>query len=371
MKICGIIVEYNPLHNGHIHHIQQAKKLTQCDVLVAVMSGNFVQRGEPAITDKWQRATWAIQQGVDCVFELPYSYATQSASNFAKGAINCLKLANVDSVVFGSESNNLEELLEMASLNIQPDHIKEQMTKGLSFPKSYGLLAKEMGPNDILAISYLREIQNTTIQPLCIQRTVHYHDETLYTSISSASAIRKAYFNKESIAFATPFAEQLTQLPCCELSDYYAYLRYLLITLPPSYLNSIFLFSEGIENHLKKQAFTSASFSEFLNRSTTRRYTTSRIRRCCLQLLNHVTKEEISALPPLNFLRPLAFNQDGKQFLKFLKNSNITIASKFSQVPEIYRKIEYRSTETYSLALSESDRQALLKKERGGAIYIK
>lgn len=371
MKVCGIIVEYNPLHNGHIYHIQKAKELTQCDVLVAVMSGNFVQRGEPAIIDKWHRATQAIKEGVDCVFELPYIYSTQSASYFAKGAIQLLKLAKVDSIVFGSESNNLEELQEMADLPIRVDSLKEKMATGDSFPKAYGLLAKEIGPNDILGISYLRELAKTSIKPYTIQRTVHYHDVLLHHSISSATAIRKAYFNKGDLSKETPMSDQLKKAFCLKLEDYYPYLRTLLLTLDKSYLQSIFLFSEGIENHLIKQASLYSDFKEFINHSTTRRYTSSRIQRCCLQLLNQVTKKEIDLLPSLNFLRLLAFNENGKNYLKNLQEKEIIVASKFSQVPEKYRKLEYRTTQLYTSLMCESQRLDLLKKERGGALFIK
>ncbi len=370
MKICGIIVEYNPFHNGHLYHIEKAREMTQCDVLIAVMSGNFVQRGEPAIIDKWKRAKQAIDSGVDCVFELPYLYATQSASHFAKGAISLLKLAQVNSIVFGSESNNIEELMDMASLNIHMDHIKEEMSEGHSFPKAYGLLTKSMGPNDILGVSYLREIQNTSIIPYCIQRTIHYHDPNLYLSISSASAIRQAFFENKEIHHNTPMSELLKKSSCLKLEDYYPYLRILLTTLPSTYLSSIFLFNEGIENHLKQQASHYSTFDDFLAHSTTRRYTASRIRRCCIQLLHQVKKEEAQSFPQQIPLRPLVFNETGKSFLKYLKENEIPVASKFSQLPESYRNLEYRSTELYGLLLPENERVELLKKERGGALFV-
>lgn len=371
MKVCGIIVEYNPFHNGHLYHIQKAREISKCDVLVAVMSGNFVQRGEPAILDKWKRAKIAVEMGVDCVIELPYIFATQSASHFAKGSIACLKLAQIDILVFGSESNNHDELMEIAQSCINVDHLKESMNAGHSFAKSYGLLSKEMQPNDILGVAYLKELIDTSIEYFTIQRTNHYHSQIIDDTIASASAIRLACENHQDYTLTTPMASQLTQGPCVYLKQLYPYLRTLLCTLDKDYIASIFLMSEGIENHLIKQAQSCATFEQFINQSTTRRYTSSRIKRCCLQLLNQVTKKEVEKLPPLDTIRILAFNNVGRSYLKILQNKEVKVASKFAQVPLPYRKLEYRTTLLYSSLLSEDQRLTLLKKEIGSPIYIK
>ncbi|MEG0177457.1 tRNA(Met) cytidine acetate ligase [Anaerorhabdus sp.] len=371
MKICGIVVEYNPFHNGHAYHIQKAREITGCDVLVAVMSGNFTQRGEPAIIDKWLRSKEAILNGVDCVIELPYIFATQSASHFAKGALDILKLAHIDSLVFGSESNNIEELQDMAESCIHVDNLKESLQKGNSFPKAYGLLAKEMEPNDILGVAYLKECIGTSIKPYTIQRTIHYHDSEIHNTIASASAIRNAYFKGIPFASATSMASTLSEASCVSLKAFYPYLRTLLCTSNPNELSSIFLFNEGIENHLINQAMKSATFEEFINNATTRRYTTSRIQRSCIQLLNHVTKEEVKNLPPINSLRILAFNDNGRQYLRFLTDKEINVASKFGQIPEKYRKLEFRTTLLYTSLMSEEHRQSIIKKEIGGPQYIK
>lgn len=371
MKICGIVVEYNPFHNGHAHHIQKARELSQCDVLVAVMSGNFVQRGEPAILDKWQRARIAIEYGVDCVIELPYIYATQSASHFAKGALDCLKIAQIDTLVFGSESNNLIELQEMAQSCIHVDHLKESLQSGNSFPKAYGLLAKEMEPNDILGVAYLKELLNTSITPYTIQRTVHYHDQEIHQEIASASAIRQAVFDKNSYENVTPMANELTTSPVVRLKDFYPYLRTILLTSNPQELSNIFLFNEGIENHLVNIAMHCSTFEEFMNQATTRRYTTSRIQRSCIQLLNRVTKEEVKKLPPLDTIRILAFNEQGREYLKHLSTLEVKVASKFAQIPAPYRKLEFRTTLLYTSLMNEEHRNQIIKKEIGGPQYIK
>ena len=124
MNLCGIIVEYNPFHNGHMLHINKAKELSRADGTIAVMSGNFCQRGDFSVIDKFAKAEIAINHGVDLVVELPYLYATQNASKFAYGAINVLKACHINHLVFGSETNDIEILKDIASTEINPDHLK-------------------------------------------------------------------------------------------------------------------------------------------------------------------------------------------------------------------------------------------------------
>ena len=154
MKACGIIAEYNPFHEGHIHHIAETRRNTGTDCIIAVMSGNFVQRGEPAAIDKWARAEAAVRSGADLVIELPYLYATQSASQFARGGVRLLSLAGCTAMSFGSECGNLENLQEIADTPVNPDHIRTMMKTGAGYPKAYSLLTASMMPNDILAVCY-------------------------------------------------------------------------------------------------------------------------------------------------------------------------------------------------------------------------
>lgn len=365
MKACGIIVEYNPFHNGHIYHIDQARKLSGCDVLVAVMSGNFVQRGQRAVVDKWQRAAAAIDHGVDLVLELPFIYATQSAMHFAQGAVTLLDLAKVQTIVFGSESNNLEELKMIASMPINPDHLKESLKTGISFPKAYGLWANEYQPNDILAIAYCRAMQNTAITPISLQRTTAYHQTEIEGEIASATAIRKALANKQDISHVTPM--DLSTADNLTLKDYWPLIRTLLLTQSSKALASLFLFDEGIENHLKKQADRFSDYDDFMENTITKRYTRSRIQRTLLQLLMQNTKKDVKNLPPLDFIRPLAFNETGRQYLKELKNQNVKIAARFNKVPLPYRRMEYKAAVVYGCLSKDPDAQT--KKEIQSPIY--
>ena len=370
MEICGIVAEYNPFHNGHMYHLQQARKLSGCDIVIAVMSGNFVQRGEPAVIDKWTRAETAVRNGADVVIELPYIYATQSASAFARGSISLLKLAGVSSVCFGSECGNLENLREIAETPVNPDHLHESLATGMSFPKAYSLLTSEVMPNDILAISYLKELAGTDIKPIAVQRTSGYNDPSIVEN-ASALAIRKALKEGIPLADSTPMEQDLLSEEPVFMDLYYPYLRTLLLTSPRERLNETFLFNEGIEAHLCNNAKTEESWTGFLNACTNWRYTASRIRRCCLQAMNQITKESVKRLTPLDTLRILAFNENGRRWLHDMRKQDVKIASRFADVPWLYRRMEYNTTLLYTSVMPEERRNRLLDLEIKGAHYIK
>jgi len=366
MKVTGIVVEYNPFHNGHIHHIKQAREKTNCDILIAVMSGNYVQRGELAITDKFSRAKEAIANEVDIVVELPYIYATQAASKFAFAAIKILNNIKVDTIVFGSESNNIENLKDIASYSINVDHLKIKMSKGDSYVKSYSLLQGSFYSNDILGIAYLKAINqiNPNIKAYTIKRTNNYHDENLDNKIASATAIRKAKFNNDDIQDFTPM--EINNPMSNDLT--YSYFKRIMISIDRDRLKEIFLISEGIEKHLKDCAIASNNYQDFLNLAITRRYTKGRIQRSYLQILNQVTKSEVEKLENLNFVRVLAFNPQGQKYLKYLKQfDDCTIATKFSQVPKKTREMELKTSRIYA---SFSNNESIINQEIRGAIKI-
>ena len=369
MKVCGIIAEYNPFHNGHRYQIEQARKLSGCDMVIAVMSGNFVQRGEPAIIDKWKRAKVAIENGVDLVIELPYFYATQSASKFAYGAVELLKIAKVDYISFGSECANLENLQEIADTSLNPDNLRESMQTGMSFPRAYSLLTGSMEPNDILAVSYLKHLKGSNIQPVIVQRTSGYLSPEISEN-ASALAIRKALKNNDSLANSTPMEEILKESTLVYPEQFYPYLRTYLLTSSRKQLEDLFLFNEGIENHLRKCAADNDTYEGFLRDATTYRYTSNRIRRSILQAMVQLTKYEAQRLPALDHLRILAFNDTGKKWLHDMRKEDMRICSKFADVPFPWRTLEYRSTLLYTSVLPSEERKGLLKLEISGAHYI-
>lgn len=346
MKAAGIICEYNPFHNGHIYHIQQTRKITACDILVCVMSGNFVQRGEPAITDKQQRCREALRHGVDLVLELPFPYATQSAAYFAYGAVTTLALAQVLDIVFGSESNDVNALKKLADLSL--DQFNEFTKEGLSNAKAYEILYGKQQPNDILAMNYLKAMKPYQIQAHSIKRTNDYHQQALDKTYASATALRHALSNHKDIKSYTPMHIAYTDIHT--LDEYYPYLQGLLITLSRDYLRTLFLMDEGMEQHLMIHAKKCTTMSDFLQATTTKRYPTSRIRRTLIHLLHQTTKQSIDNLPPLSHIRILGFNQNGRNYLKQLKQTeSLTIASRINQVPLPYRNMELTSTQIYGL----------------------
>lgn len=366
MKSTGIICEYNPFHNGHIHHIKEAKKLTNPDILICIMSGNFVQRGEPSIINKWERAKVAVENGCDIVFELPFIYCTQSANHFAKGAIDCLKLADVNEIVFGSECNNINELKKFADINssMYTEFIKE----GISCNKAYEQIYGNLSPNDILGINYLKQIKGSDIIAHTIQRTNNYHEENFNINFSSATSIRNAVKNNEDYTEETPLRNLSTTF---SLENYYPLIKALLLTMSPTSLSQLFLMDEGMENNLIKNVKTASSYEDFIDACVSKRYTRSRIQRALIHLMMHTTKETVNHLDEINYLRVLAYNETGKLYLKELRKKEVYIASKFKQIPQTYREMEMKATSIYAYPLANEKQQELIQTELNKPIFIR
>ncbi len=362
MKIAGVVAEYNPFHNGHAHHIQTTRANTGCDLLIGVMSGYFVQRGEPAIVDKWQRAEVAVRNGIDLLLELPFVYATQSATYFAQGAVDILSLAGVNLLSFGSETNNLDALHQLAKIE---GDISQGMKAGLSPVQAYELLYGTLNANDILALNYLKAIGQRPIEPFAIQRTNGYHELDADKTIASATAIRHAIKHRQPFSHATCMT--------CEephfLDAYYPYFKTLLMTMDKQELSQLFMMDEGIENLFLKQALNH-DFEGFLQATVSKRYTRSKIQRTMLHLMMQTKKSQINALPTCNYLRVLACNEKGRAYLKQLKKQGIPIVSRFATLPEPFKTFEMKSAVLYAYPLSEIKRQALLERELQGPVII-
>ncbi len=373
MKITGIIVEYNPFHNGHIHHIKQARLKTNCDVLIAVMSSHFTQRGEPSIIDKWTRTKFALEYGVDLVVELPFHYATQSADYFAKGALTILNALGIDYLVYGSEANNVDELYTIATTlhqkQVEYDKlVKEAMNQGERYPNACNkalslLLNKEIHlPNDLLALSYIKEIVNNNypISPISIARTNDFHDNTLQGKISSATSIRQALKNHTDISNTTPMAKELTKQPVL-LEDFYDLLYYELISNP--HLEDYHLVDEGIDKLMKKKIISSTNMNEFVNSLTSKRYTQARIQRTILSILMNQSKVRY----PIDYIRVLGMNNVGQQYLNQIKkNTPIPIISNFSNINSPLLDLELKATTLYACVLPIEKRVNFITREYKG-----
>lgn len=381
MKILGIIVEYNPFHNGHIYHIQRAKAMTQCDYTIAIMSSSFVQRGEPAIVDKWTRSRLAIEFGVDIVLELPFVYACQSADYFAKGAIDLLNAIGVTDICFGSEDGHIETFINIANaIEQHQDHynmyVKQYMQEGLRYPDACNQsLKKIMGkevktPNDLLGLSYVKEIvsHHYAITPHCFARTNDYHDATLQ-DIASASAIRNAIFKNQEFGLALPHPEYYQKDLYC-LHDFYPYLKYQIITSTAKELKQYHLVEEGLENILISQINKTNNMEELLDCLLSKRYTKPRIQRMLIHILMKNTKQDMKTAMQIDYLRVLAMNDKGRKYLNFIKKEcPYTIVTNFSKYQHPALDIEYKATQLLSL-LSYHPYE-LIKKEYASIPYLK
>ena len=354
MKVCGIVCEYNPFHYGHEYHIKKAKEVTNCDLMIAVMSGNFVQRGEPAIVDKWKRAEMALKHGIDIVIELPFIYATQSAKQFALGSMHLLNLIGCDCFCFGSESNNLDILIECSKIELlNPD-------KTIAPVQSYEILYGKLNSNDILGINYIKYCKD--MKPYCIQRSNHYFDEEIMGKISSATSIRKAVKSKEDYSIATPMEIE----DPVYLEDYYPMIQSLLHTLPKDYLKELFLMDEGIENLLVKNA-NYPTFNEFMEHSISKKYTRSKIQRTLIHLLNQTLKKTVNELELPTTVRLLGANEKGR---KYLRNVECNVASRFNQIEDEYRQMELKATQVYASIFDEEKRKQMKDDELRAPIFI-
>lgn len=345
MKACGLVVEYNPFHNGHAYHIEQAKKESHAEVMVAVMSGNFLQRGEPAIYNKWTRTNEALKNGIDLVIELPFAFATQSADYFARGSIALLQALQVDSLCFGTDSKETVDYVQFARFHQENKALIEarfQQLKnnGMNYPQQMTAVYRELcegsffdfsSPNHILGMAYAKENQTykTPMKLLPIKRQLaDFHEATLNSSsrIASASAIRNELFKNSNHAQLKKVVPAQTFLDICfepknSWNAYFSLLKYKLITSSHEELATIYQMTEGIEYRLKDKIKASSDFESFVNSVKSKRFTHTRIQRLCTYILGNVTQAEINAVWAQPFIRILGFNQTGRSFLKERKNN--------------------------------------------------
>ena len=380
MKILGLIVEYNPFHQGHLYHLNQAKELVKPDVTIAIMSSHFVQRGEPAISDKWTRANVAIKNGIDIVVELPFIYSVQSADYFAYGAIDLLNKIGVNNIVFGSEKGDIDVFKDIAITikNNQEEYdnlVKKQMKLGLRYPDACNqalstLMHKTITtPNDLLGLSYVKEVINNDypINLHCIKRTNDFHSLKIET-ISSASSIRNALRNNLDIS--NQFCNYNDYQEFYFFEDFFPYLRYKILTSSKQELKNIHLVDEGIENLLQEKIATANNMEQFVSSLTSKRYTRSRIQRMLIHILMNNDKETIKQAMDINYLRILKMNKTGQNYLNKIKKScQYPLVTNYSNYFHPGLEIEFKATKLLS-CLSKQP-QTLIEKEYKSIPIIK
>ena len=362
MQTIGIICEYNPFHNGHLYHLEQIKKRYPDSRIVLVMSGNFTQRGEPSLLNKWQKTEIALKFGVDLVIELPFPFATQSADIFAKGAIQILNALKVDRLVFGSESNDIELLNTMADIQLyHKDYasiVKHHLKKGNNYPtamaKALDTLSDQTitAPNDLLGLSYVKAIKqnHSSIIAETIQRTNDYHDVTLSSSITSATSLRKALSEKKDISNYVP-SETISyyQGSFALKEQYFPFLKYQ-IFVHWDHLEQFLGVDEGIEQRIKKVISQANSYEEFIHLLKTKRYTYQKINRMLLHILCNFTKQKSKTYQDVPYLRILGFSKEGQTYLHEIKKEVLfPIVTSFSKNAHPMLLDELFYTEIYSL----------------------
>ncbi len=384
MVVIGIIVEYNPFHNGHLYHLTKIKELYPNSIIIAVMSGNFTQRGEVSIINKWDKTKIALENMIDIVIELPYPFAVQSADTFAKGAIELLKELKVEKIIFGSESNNIEKLIEIANIQLTnkeyKQNIKKYLNEGISYPEALSKSIMDQSneyiktPNDILGISYIREIikQKTNIEPICIKRTNDYNSTELEEKISSATSIREALKNDINVIDQVPSKTyQYLQSQLFFIEDYFPYLKYKILADIDN-LNKYQTVDEGIENRIKKYIISSTSLDELINNIKTKRYTYNKIRRMLTHILNNFTKEDALSFKDVRYIRLLGFNGSGKNYLnKIKKQTSIPIITRYKDLDDEILDFEFKTTTVYSSILNEKEKKELIEQEYKNKPIIK
>ena len=340
-NVIGLIVEYNPFHNGHLHHIQEIDRLFEDNIKIAVMSGDYVQRGEPSLINKLEKTKIALSQGIDIVIELPAFYSTQSAEIFAKGSVNLLNKLSCSHIVFGSESNDLEKLKRIATIFMTKEFelsLREFLAEGLSYPTAFSkaLFDEKLGSNDILALEYLKAIKaiNPKIEAYCIKRekTGYYDDEK--DNFASATHIRKILldYNKKKEdklnkiknlvpEFSYKILEENFGVFSC-LSDFYDLIKYNIIK-NHSNLKNIQDLEVGLENRLYKYSLENLKFEDFFNKVLTKRITISRLQRILLHSLFNLTETITERVKnKVSFVKILGFSTKGQEYLNYLKKSD-------------------------------------------------
>lgn len=381
-KNIAIISEYNPFHNGHTHQIEETKKIYPSANITAIMSGNFVQRGEPAVINKYERCKNAIDSGVDLVLQIPTIYSLQSAENFALGPFNILEDINaIDMLAFGVETDNFDKLFEIAKFQYQNKEkiekvIIEYMNKGHSYPKAFELATRELfkedvdvfQSNNILALEYIKSKlkNNSSIELLPIKRKgSSYLSEDYKNNLQpSATAIRKMV-TQNKFELVERFVPESTLRSLKNIhynQNYYNIIKYHFL-LSNKEFDTITGYEKGLDDMLIKNLKSSNNFEEFIENSKSKRFKEGRIKRFILNSLLDIRKdfvdEAISTRP--KFVNVLGFNENGKEILKKITDcseiSLIVNKKDFTLEDELSKKLfklEYKATTLYNIISGET-----------------
>lgn len=370
MKTAAIICEYNPFHNGHKYHIEQTRKQHGATHIVCVMTGNFTQRGDVALCDKYERARAALMSGADLVLELPVAFSLASAEYFARGAVHIIKsLGCADMLSFGSETGDSSILKEAAGavhFALDSDAFLDYMKKGMSYPAALKATVEEYytsdvvdiltGPNNILGVEYIRalDMAGGTIEPVTVKRYGAAHDSEEISRTVSASKLRKMIRNGEDVSLYTEFSGY-ENYACIERLE--AAILAKLRTMTRSDFEKLPNGGGGIENRMVKAVKTATSLPQLMLMIKSKNFTMSRVRRLILCAFLGITKNDLKTMP--SYIRILGMNDKGKEILAASKDcplpidTSLSALSKTSDTAAKQVRLEERAGNMYALALEK------------------
>lgn len=368
MKIVGVIVEYNPLHNGHVHHINKIKELANADLIIAVLSGSFTMRGDLSLFDKFTKAQQALQNNIDVIIELPATLCIQKADIFANNAVMLLNLLNVNEIWIGSEQNDTS-IYEQCykELKDKDEYIKNKLKEGLSYKEITNNLFPLLS-NDLLGYSYYKAIKenNLNIELKTIQRiNSNYLDKTPTSSnITSALSIRNDLTILKD--YSPEYVYNNSDLILDE-NKLFDLLKYKILSSNVSDLKNIFFVDEGLENKLKEIS-SFYNLNDFIKHLTTKRYTSTRIKRMLIYVLLNITKNEMNEISSSNidFVRILGYSSIGKKLLSSIKKQikiYTNIKEGINKILDLEIRISKILDSVYNLDLLSKEQKAPLFKD--------
>ena len=357
--IIGIVVEYNPFHNGHLYQINKIKEKYKDSIIIVCMSSSFTQRGDLSILNKFDKTKLALENGVDIVIELPYVYSTQSSDIFAKYSVSLLNKLHIDTLCFGSETNDIEKIIECAKTQINnkefDNKVKIYMDEGINYPTALNKALKDLtnyeikNANDLLALSYIKEIykNNYNIELFNIKRTNDYHDIESNNNIVSSSNIRYKISQNKDFKDNVPLNVYNVLKDKKIHSKYFDYLKYKIISEKD--LNKYLDVDEGLSTRIKKAINESNNLEDLIQNIKTKRYTYNKISRMLNHILCSFTKEENNNINELENIKILGFTNKGKDYLNEIKsNIDLPILNKYDTKKYKVLEIEKRVSDIYS-----------------------
>lgn len=353
MNIIGIIAEYNPFHNGHIYHIKKIKEMYKDSLIILVLNGYFLERGDISLESKEEKTKLALKYGVDIVIEHPFVFSSNSADIFASSAIELLNEMHVEKIIFGSEDNDVNKLIKLAKEQISNDYlVKDYLKDGINYPTALNKVLSESidKPNDLLGIAYIKAIlkNNYHIEPITIKRTTDFHDILSNDNIVSATNIRNKIKNNEDISKYLPEAK----INNVDEDLLFNILKYKIIT--DDNLSSYLTVDEGIDNRLKKVIKEVNSIEELILKTKSKRYTYNRIKRMLIHILIGLKKEDKKKIIHNEYIRILGLNKRGQNYINTIKkNINIPIITKFTSIDSIIKDYELKCAYIYKLLTND------------------